>query len=200
MVLFVALGLLALLVPLLYREARIWWVLNVNPPNWGPSVPVERVASPYFHRRPVRVDIIVIHTTEGSLASAIAWFQYNPGEVSSHYLIGKDGQIVQMVDERYAAHHAGEVTAPLGTRWYGDNPNDYSIGIELENDSVLRDPADLPAAQRDALWLLAKDIVSRHHLPVDPQHIVAHSVIDPLNRQDPGPGFPWEEFLSYLKK
>ena len=190
----------ALLVRPLYRDARAWWVLNVFAPEWTPAgqMPIERLASPYYHRRLSRVDTLVIHTTEGALASAIGWFRRNPDEVSAHYLIGKDGRIVQMVDERFAAQHAGEVTAPADTRWHEGNPNEYSIGIELENDAEIDDPADLTPAQGAALWALAKDIVSRQHIPVDRQHIVGHSEIDPLNRNDPGPGFPWEEFMREL--
>ena len=189
-----------LVLPPFYREARAWWVLNVFPPQWTPSaqVPLERLASPYYHPRQRPVDTLVIHVTEGSLASAIKWFQRNPDEVSAHYLVGKGGRIVQMVDERLAAHHAGEVTAPASTRWHDGNPNEYSIGIELESLSPFQDPSDLTPAQRTALWLLAKDVVARHHIPVDSLHIVAHSQIDPLNRDDPGPGFPWEDFLRDL--
>ena len=49
-------------------------------------------------------------------------------KVSSHYLIGRDGRIINLVDEKYRAWHAGV------SEWKGiDNLNNNSIGIELEN-------------------------------------------------------------------
>ena len=62
------------------------------------------------------------------LANAIVFPIFKASKVSSHYLIGRDGKIINLVDEKNRAWHAGV------SRWKGiDNLNNISIGIELEN-------------------------------------------------------------------
>ena len=104
-----------------------------------------------------------------------------------------------LVAENQIAFHAGVVTAGPDSRFSGTNPNNYSIGIEMENSDVITSPANFPQAQRDAVFKLARDVVQRNHIPLDRQHVVAHSEIDPADRRDPGPGFPWSDFMAYLK-
>src|SRR3954454_10442612 len=50
---------------------------------------------------------IIIHTTEGSTASAVATFQYPSSNVSAHYIVSRDGSVIQMVLERDVAYAAG---------------------------------------------------------------------------------------------
>src|SRR5437867_770543 len=72
--------------------------------------------------------VIVHHTGDESLELSLDTLR-NPGyRVSAHYLIGRDGGLYQLVDERRRAWHAGE------SRW-GSNTdlNSSSIGIELDN-------------------------------------------------------------------
>lgn len=124
---------------------------------------------------------------------------FSSRHVSAHYVVARDGQITQMVSENQVAFHAGIVTAGPGSRFLGTSPNAYSIGIEIENPSVIHGAAEFPAAQKAAVFKLVKDVVQRNHIPIDREHIVGHSEIDPANRQDPGPGFPWEELLAYVQ-
>ncbi|HEX5417951.1 MAG TPA: N-acetylmuramoyl-L-alanine amidase [Chloroflexota bacterium] len=156
------------------------------------------IPSPYHRRRTQTVDTLVMHTTVGTLQSAVGEFQHSSRRVSAHYVVGRAGQIIQMVSENQIAFHAGVVTAGPDSRFSGTNPNAYSIGIEMENLDVISSPADFPAAQRDAVFKLARDVVQRNHIPLDRQHIVGHSEIDPADRTDPGPGFPWSDFMKYL--
>ncbi len=73
---------------------------------------------------------IVIHTTEGSSASAVRRFQNPSARVSAHYIISGNGRITQMVREQDIAWHSG-------------NPefNRHSIGIEHE--AISSQPATL---------------------------------------------------------
>lgn len=50
-----------------------------------------------------------------------------------------------------------------------------------------------------AFHSLVKDVVQRNHIPIDREHLAGHSEIDPVNREDPGPGFPWDELMAYLQ-
>ncbi|MCW3125893.1 MAG: hypothetical protein JWO03_1551 [Bacteroidetes bacterium] len=79
------------------------------------------VTSPNYNSRgTTAISAITIHTTEGSYAGSISWFQDTASQVSAHYLIrSSDGQITQMVLEANRAWHVG-------------TENSYTIGIEHE--------------------------------------------------------------------
>src|SRR4051812_5168752 len=76
------------------------------PPRFEPGVAVRHVASPSFDlRRPQYV--ILHHTTNATAARALATLTDPERMVSAHYLVGRDGVVYQLVDERYRAWHAG---------------------------------------------------------------------------------------------
>ncbi len=130
-------------------------------------------------------DMIVIHYTDmTSAASAVALLCDPDAKVSAHYLIAADGEVVQMVEERRRAWHAG-VSAWFGT---GDL-NSRSIGIELDNPGHRPTAPAFPDAQIDALLVLLGDLRSRWRVP--PWNVVAHSDIAPTRKIDPGEAFPW---------
>ncbi len=54
--------------------------------------------------------------------------------------------------------------------------------------------------QIDALVELVFGIVSRNNIPIDREHIIGHDEVDTCRKQDPGPAFPWEEFMIRLKE
>jgi len=98
--------------------------------------------------------------------------------VSSHFLIRRDGELVQFVgcDER--AWHAGV------SSWRGrERCNDFSIGIELEG----TDDTPYEPAQYAKLAQLAKALVPRYPI-VD---VAGHSDIAPGRKTDPGHAFDW---------
>lgn len=170
------------------------------PPSELADLPfsLEWIPSPYHRTRRQPINTLVFHTTAGSFKATIAEFQNSARRVSAHYVVSRDGRVVQMVQESQVANHAGIVTTGPGSRFYGTNPNQYSIGLEIENPSIIRYPSDFPPAQKTAVLALARDIVRRNRIPVDRDHLVAHSEINPGSREDPGPGFPWSELLAYL--
>jgi len=109
------------------------------------------IASPNASsRKGSDIDMIVLHHTVGTAASAIATFQrYDPiNGASAHYIIAKDGTIFQMVEDQYKAWHAGN-----------DNPN--SIGIEHE----AFDGDKLTAAQEKASIALCKWLRKEYNIP-----------------------------------
>ncbi len=111
----------------------------------GTPVPVRtaRVQTPaaqmrrsphHSSRRGQVVTAIIYHFTAGpSLASTVRWFRNPRSRVSAHYVIGRNGAIVQMVPLARAAWHAGR-SVLAGRR----RVNRSSIGIELANWGSLR--------------------------------------------------------------
>lgn len=101
-------------------------------------------------------------------------------EVSAHYLIGRDGDVVQLVDEAKRAWHAG------AGEWRGEGDlNSRSIGIELDNTGL--HPFSEP--QMSALSLLVSDIRGRWSIP--PEGVLGHSDFAPDRKADPGKRFDW---------
>jgi N-acetylmuramoyl-L-alanine amidase len=104
--------------------------------------------------------------------------------VSAHYMIEEDGAVYALVDENRRAWHAG-----IGA-WRGhDDINSRSIGIELVNPGHEFGYRPFPAAQMDALALLAQPILERH--PIPPRNVVAHADVAPSRKEDPGELFDW---------
>jgi len=156
------------------------------------------VPSPNFGPRPAgaRIDLLVLHSislppgryggpeVELLFGNQLDWdahpyFQTIRGlQVSSHFLIRRDGELVQFVSCDERAWHAGR------SRWRGrDNCNDDSIGIELEG---LEGDCFEPA-QYQALAALCAEIA--RHYPIG--HVAGHEHIAPGRKRDPGPGFDW---------
>jgi AmpD protein len=118
--------------------------------------------------------------------SAHPYFEQIRGlTVSSHFVVRRDGELLQFVSCDERAWHAGR------SSWQGrDNCNDYSIGIELEG---LEGDA-FEAAQYDTLVPLLKEVLQRYPL----QAVVGHEHIAPGRKLDPGPGFDWVRLMSTL--
>jgi AmpD protein len=105
--------------------------------------------------------------------------------VSAHFLIVRDGRLLQFVPCGLRAWHAGE------SRWRGrDRCNDFSIGIELEG----TDDLAYEAAQYATLIRLARALCQRYPI-VD---FAGHSDIAPGRKTDPGAAFDWARFRRLL--
>jgi AmpD protein len=106
-------------------------------------------------------------------------------KVSAHFLVRRDGELVQFVPVGRRAWHAG------ASRWRGRGRcNDFSLGVELEG----LDGAPFEAAQYRALARLVRAL--RAALPL--RHVAAHSDVAPGRKTDPGRGFDWRAFLAGL--
>ncbi len=167
---------------------------------------VRRVVSPNQDTRPVRaaIELLVIHNISlppneyGGDAierfftnvldySAHSYYEQLKGvRVSSHFLVRRDGQIVQFVPCSKRAWHAGVST------WRGRSRcNDFSIGIELEGSDL----EPYTESQYAALVRLTRRL--KRIYPID--EIVGHSDIAPGRKSDPGPFFDWDEYRKRLK-
>lgn len=146
----------------------------------------EWVPSPnHDDRRPV---IIVLHYTEqDSVGQSLHTLRTrnSGGPVSSHYLVGDDGAIYQLVADGHRAWHAG------GGRWGTiTDLNSASIGIEIDNDG--REPFTEPQVQ--ALLRLLEDLTTRLRIP--PGQVIGHSDLAPSRKIDPGALFPWRRLAE----
>ncbi|MGE5739609.1 MAG: 1,6-anhydro-N-acetylmuramyl-L-alanine amidase AmpD [Betaproteobacteria bacterium] len=107
--------------------------------------------------------------------------------VSAHFLIRRDGALVQFVSCGERAWHAGEST------WRGRaRCNDFSIGIELEGTDAL----PYTTRQYATLGRLVRALRRRYAI----EDVVGHSDIAPGRKTDPGPAFDWPRFRRMLAR
>lgn len=149
-----------------------------------PRVSVEQRPSPNFDaRRPTLV--VIHHTSDDGAEGALRTLTDPRRKVSAHYLVSRDGRILQLVDERERAWHAGE------SSWAGiDDVNSASIGIELDNNG--REPFAEPLIT--ALLALLSDIKERYDIP--DANFVGHGDVAPGRKVDPSALFPWQRLAT----
>ena len=102
--------------------------------------------------------------------------------VSTHYLISRNGIIFNLLCPRYKAWHAGK------SKWRKDtNINEYSIGIELENKGHQYGYSNFTNKQYKSL---KKTIIFlKHNFYIYDKNILFHSDIAPNRKEDPGEKF-----------
>jgi N-acetyl-anhydromuramyl-L-alanine amidase AmpD len=138
-----------------------------------------------------KINSVIIHSTFNNSGGEfydieLIIKQFSNYKVSSHYLIGRNGDIYRLVNEENIAFHAGISRLPDGT----SNINEHSIGIELVT-SFTEAPTEI---QIKSLIELVNDIKNRHNI----KFILRHSDIAPDRKTDPW-NFDWETFLLMLK-
>ena len=149
------------------------------------GIPAQWHASPNFDER--RPNFVIIHhTSNDTVGEALATLGNPFLAVSAHYLIGRDGTIHQLVEERSRAWHAGE------SKWGANTDiNSSSLGIELDNNG--REP--FASAQITALLALLADIQERYRIPG--ANILGHADVAPRRKTDPSRYFPWKTLAEH---
>ena len=140
----------------------------------GISLPAGCFGGPHIERLFLNTVDIGAHPTFSSLDGL---------KVSSHFLVRRDGEVVQFVPTHLRAWHAG-VSEFAGRR----QCNNFSVGIEFEGaDEVPYEMAQYASGRR-LLGLLVSRYPSIHT-----GRIVAHSDVAPGRKTDPGPAFDWSQ-------
>ena len=148
-------------------------------------------ASPNFNeRRGGPPDMLLLHYTGmDDAGEALDWLCSPRSEVSAHYFVFEDGDIVQMVAEDKRAWHAG------ASQWKGEvDNNSRSIGIEIANPGHQGGYPDFTEEQIAAVIRLCRNCVGRW--AIAPERVLAHSDIAPQRKQDPGEKFPWRSLFD----
>jgi N-acetylmuramoyl-L-alanine amidase len=145
------------------------------------------------------ISMIVIHTTEGTAASALSWFQSTSSLASAHYIVGRDGAVWQAVADADTAYHAGNYSY-----------NQKAVGIELEGwaDGVGGDFSWQTSAQWTSVTALVGCLSTTYSVARDRAHLIGHNQVpDPYvaaawggagHHYDPGAYWNWARFMSGL--
>lgn len=159
--------------------------------------------SPNFNARPTGAigdpAMIVIHTCEGSYTSCWSWLVNSASGVSAHYVVSESGaEVSQLVREADRAFHVGatydcSLNGSVDCSKNGYSVNHFSVGIEHGG---FASQSSFPVGQIDASAKLSCDISRDQAIPRDRFHIVAHGTLQPYNRTDPGPNWPWTDYIN----
>ena len=149
---------------------------------------IENLYSPNFSpkkRNIKNIKYLIIHYTGMKKTSdAIKRLINYKSEVSCHYFIKKNGDIIRMVPDSYIAWHAGK------SNWKKNNfLNKLSIGIELDNPGHEHGYQPFKSKQIKSLKRLIKKLKSKYK--IKKENILGHSDIAPERKRDPGEKFPW---------
>lgn len=153
-----------------------------------------------------RLEFVVIHGTwMAGDDAALARLCDPVAEVSCHYYITREGEIVQLVPERLVAFHAGVSRAVNGQGVEIEGLNNWSLGIEVANCGPFLDgPPSVDEetlvgwtraepyteAQYAALKVLVADILARNPY-ITKERVLGHNEVAPGRKTDPGTHFNW---------
>lgn len=154
-----------------------------------------------------RLEFVVIHGTwMAGDESALERLRDPVAEVSCHYYITREGEVLQLVPERLVAFHAGVSQAVNGEGVIVHGLNNWSLGIEVANCGPFLDgPPSVEQetlvgwtraepyteAQYVALKELVADILARNsHISVE--RVLGHNEVAPDRKSDPGMHFCWD--------
>ena len=145
--------------------------------------------SPNFNlpkRAKNRIKFIIIHYTGMKKESeAIKRLQDPKSKVSSHYLIKRNGEIINLVPDLFEAWHAG-----VSSWKHFKSLNKNSIGIEITNPGHQHGYKRFSKKQIFSLQKLLNILVKRYK--IKKKYILGHSDISPGRKKDPGEKFPWK--------
>ncbi len=156
----------------------------------------------YNSRGSYGVSLVVIHSCEGSYAGCWGYLRSSAAQASAHYVVKEDGgEITQLVREANRAWHvaADYDCSRAGNQQCSKNgvgTNSFSVGIEHAgyasqsswSNGIIETSAKLTC-----------DITRDHSVPRDRNHIVSHGQLQPWNRTDPGPNWPWSHYIDRVR-
>ncbi len=125
--------------------------------------------------------VIIHHTLQSSSEQTLMTFTLPRTEVSSHYLVGKDGTVYHLLNDYLRAHHAG-----VGKWGNVTDMNSCSIGIELDNNGA----EPFAEAQIASLLSLLSRLKQDYNIP--PANFIGHADFAPARKSDPSIFFPWK--------
>lgn len=177
-------------------------IINKNSPN-------------YNEGRKGQVPIMIVcHTTCGSFDGAVVWLRNKESKASSHFVVSKNGRVVQLVDIKNTAWCNGTKTDKNDNKYFGNstikkvrekggNANDYTVSIEFEGQAT--ENGKLTDKQLETAVELIKYIkqevkrLYNYDIDYTTDEIVGHCHITPKWKPNcPGKEFPFTELIKKL--
>ncbi len=129
--------------------------------------------------------VIIHHTAQNSCSQTLKTFTTVATEVSSHYVICREGIIYHMLNDYLRAWHGG------AGKWGNlSDINSSSIGIELDNNGA----EAFSEIQINNLLLLLQSLKKAYNIPI--ANFIGHADIAPTRKVDPSRFFPWKQLAE----
>lgn len=129
--------------------------------------------------------VIIHHTAQNSCEQTLKTFTQSRTQVSSHYVICKDGTVHHMLNDLLRGHHAGV------SKWgNATDINSSSIGIEIDNNGF----ETFTDAQINSLLIVLDRLKKAYGIPE--ANFIGHADIAPGRKVDPNRNFPWQRLAQ----
>jgi N-acetyl-anhydromuramyl-L-alanine amidase AmpD len=183
-----------------HAEVVVPRTLSTYSADYAPAI--FRASPNYNSRNGYAVSLVVIHSCEGNYAGCWGWLVQSQAQASAHYVVREDGgEISQLVTE---ANRAWHVAATYNCAYAGNaqcnltgvSTNNFSVGIEHAG---FASQASWSAGIIEESSKLTCDITKAHGVVRDRNHIVSHGQLQPNNRTDPGPNWPWSQYIDRVR-
>ncbi len=126
--------------------------------------------------------VIIHHTAQNSCEQTLKTFTRPRTQVSSHYVICRDGTVHHILNDLFRGHHAGV------SKWGNTTDlNSSSIGVEIDNNGF----EEFTAAQINSLLEVLDRLKRAFNIPV--ANFIGHADIAPGRKVDPNRHFPWQQ-------
>ncbi|MBZ9629684.1 N-acetylmuramoyl-L-alanine amidase [Salegentibacter sp. LM13S] len=129
--------------------------------------------------------VVIHHTAQDSVQQTLTTFTLPRTQVSSHYVISKNGEIFHMLNDYYRAWHGG-----IGKWGNNTDLNSSSLGIEIDNNGE----EEFTDLQIISLIELLEKIKEKYSIPAE--NFIGHSDIAPSRKVDPNADFPWKRLAE----
>lgn len=150
----------------------------------GHSIPSTWVSTTNFNLRKPNY-VVIHHTAQKSTEETIKTFTMVKTAVSAHYVIGRDGQVVQMLNDYLRGWHGG-----AGKWGKVTDINSCSIGIEMDNDGY----EAYSETQISSLLSLLDRLKKTYNIPA--ANFIGHGDVAPGRKIDPNINFPWKRLAE----
>jgi len=125
--------------------------------------------------------VVIHHTAQNSCEQTLKTFTLPRTQVSSHYVICRDGTVFHMLNDYLRAHHAGV------SKWgNATDLNSSSIGIEIDNNGS----EPFTEQQMNSLLQLLERLKKTYGIPQ--ANFIGHADVAPGRKVDPSRYFPWQ--------
>jgi N-acetylmuramoyl-L-alanine amidase len=129
--------------------------------------------------------VVIHHTAQNNCDQTLRTFTLPRTQVSSHYVICKDGIVHHMLNDYLRAWHGGS------GKWGSVNDiNSSSIGIELDNNGK----ESFSQPQLNSLILLLDTLKRKYNIPAS--NFIGHADMAPTRKNDPNVNFPWKQLAD----
>lgn len=158
--------------------------------------------SPNFNARTTAISMVIIHTCEGAYSGCWSWLVSPASQVSAHYVVNESGsEVSELVREKdrawqIAATYDCKLNQNFNCSMNSTQMNHMTIGIEHAG---YASQDSFPTSQLQKSAQLVCDITKRQGIPRDSLHIVGHGQMQPANRTDPGPRWPWHRYIDMIR-